>query len=224
MYRPKRLAQRLIERAGYSVTRMPGKTDGSVDSLEALATELAQIPGMISPGRGVHHYLLAYAQSLKGDIIEVGSWQGRNTCFLAAACRDSDNGVVHAIDHFEGNPGNRDAYVVHRRDLSDLELKFHENVRRVGVADYVQLHPTDARSAKIDGPIRMLFIDAEHTYGAVQADLAQFVPLVAQGGIVAFDDYASDAPGVVPAVDDWLRTVDAAKPIISGRTLAVRLH
>lgn len=222
----KRTLQRSVERFGFRVSRTRGEMGRSkpIKGIDALAQQWEEIPGMISPARGVHHYLLAYAQSTLGDIIEVGSWQGRNTCFLAAACRDSQNGVVHAIDHFKGNPGSRDAYVVGAPDLSDLESNFRRNVRRAGLDDWVVLHAVDARTVKIQGPVRMLFVDAEHTYEALKADLAQFAPLVTSGGLVAFDDYSTSFPGVVAAVDEWLDTVDAATPVISGATLAVRLH
>ena len=170
------------------------------------------------------YWLLAYAQSLSGDIIEVGSWQGRNTCFLAAACRDSNNGMVHAIDHFRGNPGKPGAYVIGEPDLSDLERNFRENVRRAGLDDWIYLHAADSRSVQVNTRARMLFIDAEHTYEAVLADLEKFGPLVASGGIVAFDDFTSDAPGVVRAVDEWLANADALTPVTFGRTLVVRLR
>lgn len=217
-----RLAKRLNRK---EVDREPTSAGEAVDgTLEALSARLKVIPGMISPKQGVHHYLLAYAQSTPGDIVEVGSWQGRNTCFLAAACRDSQNGIVHAIDHFRGNPGKTQLYAVGKRDLSDLETSFRDNVQNAGLADYVVLHATEAQFVHLVEPIRMLFIDAEHSYDAVIADINRFTPLLVSDGIVAFDDYASSFPGVVAAVDEWLATVDAARPVITGATLAVRVR
>src|SRR5690349_15141579 len=67
----------------------------------ALTTDLmhkvARTPGMITLRRAMYLYWLSYAGSLAGDVIEIGSWQGRSTIALAQGCQDSDNGVVHAV-------------------------------------------------------------------------------------------------------------------------------
>jgi predicted O-methyltransferase YrrM len=46
-------------------------------------------------------------------------------------------------------------------------------------------------------PIDFLYIDADHTYAAVLADLDAWVPHVKPGGLIAGDDYGNVAfPGV----------------------------
>lgn len=55
-------------------------------------------------------------------------------------------------------------------------------------------------------PVDFLFIDGDHTYEGVEADFAQYAPLVRPGGLVAFhdinppypDSWAVDDPGDVP--------------------------
>lgn len=226
----KQAIQRALASRGYELRRNlnlppPGTyIDDNSTHLERLRRDLAEIPGMISADRCVVHYLMAYSQSLGGDIVEIGSWQGRHTCFLAAACRDSRNGRVHAVDHFQGNPGKEHFYVVGNEDLSDLEARFRQNVERHGLSEWVTLHASDAQTVTVDGPVRMLVIDGEHTYDAVWRDLERFAPLVIDGGMVVFDDYSPEFPGVVEAVQEWLSNSSAgAMPIQWQRSLIVRV-
>lgn len=52
-------------------------------------------------------------------------------------------------------------------------------------------------------PISMVYIDGDHSYKATRDDIAIWVPLVIDGGIIAFHDYGTKhTPGVVRAVDE----------------------
>ena len=62
-----------------------------------------------SPGDGmmpVEQLLAIYDHVLRwpidGDVVELGSWTGLTTCYLATACRQRDAGHVYAVDTFEG--------------------------------------------------------------------------------------------------------------------------
>lgn len=174
--------------------------------LAEMVSRFAPIPGMIPLRRCVHLYLLAFANGVRGDIIEIGSWQGRSTAFLAQACADTDNGVVHAIDTFQGNPGSEHNYEIDG-SLRSLEASFRQNMERTGVGDRVVTHAKfsadaieEVRSATRG--VRMLFIDGEHTYEAVKSDLANYAELVAPGGLIVFDDYSPGFEGDVRAVHE----------------------
>ena len=121
-------------------------------------------------------YWLAYAAPGVGDVIEIGSCQGRSTSALAQACRDTGIGVVHAVDTFGGNPGHEDHYVVSASDLSDLEPNFHRNIASAGLTDRVKVYAQTSASAapavsEATAPgARMIYIDGEHTYDAVKEE------------------------------------------------------
>ena len=220
----KKSVRSLLGSAGYEVRQMRNVTvPDSYAALSRLERQLASIPGMISQRRCMTHYLMAYSQSIRGDIVEVGSWQGRNTCYLAAACRDSGNGLVHAVDHFRGNPTTGHLYVVDKEDLSDLEDNFRANVERAGLNDWVRLHAADVDDVEIAGPLRMLFVDGEHSYDAVTRDLTKFAPLVVSGGLVLFDDYHPQFDGVVQAVQEWADRHADGTPVQLENGLAVRV-
>ena len=75
----------------------------------------------------------------------------------------------------------------------------------------------DSRRCHINfkGPIHLLFIDGDHDYPVIAADIANWTPKVVPGGVVAFHDYAPSKKhlvkwkleGVRRAIDEW-----AAKP------------
>jgi hypothetical protein len=103
-----------VEKRIDDVTFIRGHSSFSTD----LQQKVAATPGMISIRRAMYLYWLSYAGSIRGDIVEIGSWQGRSTIALAQGCADGNNGVVHAIDTFKGNPGHEAKYVVGVGDTS----------------------------------------------------------------------------------------------------------
>ena len=110
-----------------------------------MMARFASIPGMITMRRGMYLYWLAYACGAEGDVIEIGSWQGRSTAFLSQGCADADAGVVHAIDTFQGNPGSEGHYAVD--GVESLEQGFRDNMARVGLAERVVTYPKSAVDA-----------------------------------------------------------------------------
>lgn len=183
--------------------------DGRSTVMPDRVAHFNDIPGMLPRERGVVLYSLAYSCAVAGDIVEVGSWQGRSTCYLAQACKDSHNGIVRAIDHFQGNVGSTEHYVVGRDDLTDLETNFRRNVADADLDAYVRLYNMNSEDAIIDHSddfqnLRMLFIDGDHSYKGCRTDIELLAPRLAVGGFIAFDDYHSDGPGVVDAVRDCI--------------------
>lgn len=119
---------------------------------------------------------------LDGRVVEIGSWQGRSTCALANAVHPE---VVHAVDTWQGSPGEVSRVLATARDVYS---EFQANVaaltagnvvtHRMGWRDYVTF-PTATK---------FLFIDAEHTYVEVRDNIAAFLPMMVEGGIVCGDD------------------------------------
>ena len=180
-----------------------------IDS-EGLAALAAAIPGMVTEESGKMLFSLCYTQQLEGDVVEIGSWQGYSTSFLATAVSESGNGRLYAIDHFRGNVGKESYYVAAKSDLSDLPQKFRENMRRLGLAQTVRLlamsNEEAAERLRSEGArIRFLFVDGDHSREGVQRDMDLFLPFLMKGSIVVFDDCSPSAPGVIEVIDDLLR-------------------
>lgn len=69
--------------------------------------------------------------------------------------------------------------------------------------------------AEFSYPIHLLFIDGDHRYTGVRADIAGWAPKVVSGGIIAFHDYAPtpyhlqllpELEGVRRAVSEWAQS------------------
>ncbi len=180
---------------------------GSVASLDRISLALDSIPGMMSSEAGPMLFILSAIQRVKGHVVEVGSWQGRSTIFLARGAKVSNNGRVFAIDHFKGNPGKEALYRVGREDLADLPSVFMRNIGTFEASDVVEMlaMPSHAAAAVLiqrSVRARMLFIDGNHDYKAVCADFAALRPLLQSEALVVFDDFSQAFPGVIQSVNE----------------------
>lgn len=196
----------------------------SLTSLNDLVSRAASIPRMLSSESGKFLYALCYMQQTAGDVVEIGSWQGYSTSFLASAVRDSANGKLYAIDHFHGNVGKEDRYRVGEHDLSDLRGNFERNMRQLGLWDHLTLldMPNDAAMTRIPGRnVRFLFIDGDHSREGVTKDIGLFFPLLVPNAIVVFDDFAARFPGVVEATDELLDSTPVRRAFSYANTLVL---
>ena len=76
--------------------------------------------------------------------------------------------------------------------------------RRATVLD---MKSVDAAKHVVDSSLDLVFIDADHSYEGVKADLAAWAPKVKPGGWIGGHDYGNPDPryrfGVEQAVDEW---------------------
>jgi len=201
------------------------KVKFNIIDVEKLGKMSLTIPGMITPEAGKFLYSLCYMQDLEGDVIEIGSWQGRSTTFLARAVRESGNGNFYAIDHFGGNAGKEEFYAING-SLSSLKDNFNDNLSRFGLIDTVNLLDMVNTEAceKIKGrKIRFLFIDGDHTKDGVKKDIELFFPQLEKGSIVVFDDYFEGFSGLIEAVDEILEKYNFDKVFYHRHTLVIKL-
>ena len=134
----------------------------------------------------------------EGLIVEIGSWEGRSTVALANAVHPR---VVHAVDTWNGSPGEISASLAAQRDIfatwqANMAALTAGNVvaHRLGWREY--LHDLTTMELAVG----FAFIDAEHTYREVYDNIAALIPLMAPGGIICGDD--SHHPPVRQAVLD----------------------
>jgi hypothetical protein len=136
-------------------------------------------------------------RALQGAVVEVGCWEGRSTCALARAVYPDK---VHAVDTWQGSPGELSAELA-AEPGRDVYLTFLDNVARYTKGN-VEIHVADWRDvfAEWDQPIKLIHIDATHTYGEVRDNIVAVRPYVVAGGIICGDDAHDD--GVKRAVLD----------------------
>jgi predicted O-methyltransferase YrrM len=204
------------------------QAENKIIHLNKLSALSENIRGMINHRAGEELFSLAYMQSLRGDVLEVGSFQGKSTFFLGHAVAQSKNGKMYAVDHFKGNLGKENFYKVEKSDLSDLEMGFNKNIERAGLSKIVSLinKPNyEAVSDIEDNSVRFLYIDADHTADGVRKDLALFKSKLKAGAIIVFDDYDEDNfSGLVSVVNEFISKSICRRKYLIDRTLIIELN
>ncbi len=150
------------------------------------------IDGWLTELEGAALYTAAKYGPSKGAIVEIGSFQGRSTVWLAKGSKQVGRERVNAVDTHLGSPEHQPGgeYASHMPPEGTTESVFRHNIREAGLEDWIVplvMSSADALSLWQD-PIRLLFIDAEHAYEAVRSDFLSWQEYVVVGGLVVFHD------------------------------------
>ena len=156
--------------------------------------------GFMPPEEGLALYRTAAAYAARGPVLEIGTYCGKSTIYLAAAARDADQ-VVVTVDHHHGSEENQPGWEYHdstlvdeRTGMLDTLPHFRATLAATGLESHVVA--VVGRSAQVAElwrtPLGMLFIDGGHTDAAVQADYEGWTPWVAPGGALAIHDVFPD--------------------------------
>jgi predicted O-methyltransferase YrrM len=134
--------------------------------------------------------------------VELGTWLGASAIPVALAIRRW-GGTLTCVDTWAGDV----SFHPERRAMTPWMLvSCARNLVEAGVGADVRLIPATTRAAAASWtqPIDYLYIDADHTYDGVRADLEAWAPFVVRGGIILGDDYGHAAfPGVRQAWDEF---------------------
>lgn len=136
--------------------------------------------------------------------VEIGSWRGKSTTYLAVAIINSGKQIqLDCVDTWRGSPDEQ----VHQADpavINDtLYQEFLDNISPVAhIINPIRMSSTQAAQQYQDQSLDFVLIDAGHSYDDVSADIRAWLPKVKPGGTLAGDDYAW--PGVQQAVDELL--------------------
>jgi predicted O-methyltransferase YrrM len=148
-------------------------------------------------------------------VVEIGSYLGASTAFLGFAAMRSE-GSVHAVDPWTndamGAEGQRNTWAEFRHNTEPFQ-------------HYIIPHQGYSTEVAKNGPIPcdMLFIDGDHSYDAVAADLRAWLPSLKAGGVLAMHDI--DAPSVKQAFDDVVGPAGTDGPgQLVGRLLLCRMR
>jgi predicted O-methyltransferase YrrM len=144
----------------------------------------SDVDGWLSESQGRALFAAAARATGRGRIVEIGSWKGRSTIWLAHGARLSGQRVF-AVDPHVGSHEDPDARTFET---------FRSNIQRAGVADVVTpLVMTSAKAAgELRGGIEVLFIDGDHSDDGSRADADLWLPRLIEGGTVLMHDVATD--------------------------------
>jgi predicted O-methyltransferase YrrM len=73
-----------------------------------------------------------------------------------------------------------------------------------------------------DNYFDVVYIDANHEYESVKADIKHWLPKVKPNSYICGDDYCSEWPGVIKAVDEFINETNYKLIRIAGKQWAVK--
>ena len=157
-----------------------------------------EIDGWFSPNDCKGYLFLIENSSDDASFVEVGSWLGKSTSFLLD--NKKENQTVTCVDTWKGSENELETNHKLAKETDIFEI-FKENL---GDREYtaIRLPSVEAAEQFEDGSLDVVFIDAEHTYNALKADIAAWAPKVKKGGYLAGHDYHPHWQGVVDAVNE----------------------
>jgi len=160
------------------------------------------IPAMTTGAERLAYYELAKAAAPQGTVVELGTWLGAATVFLAAGLRDAGvKSRMHAYDRFQwqaihdykaGFPLPKKMYDQFRENLGPLN-------------EYVQAHKGEILAQRWDGwPISLLVADGPKRVKEIVQVLQVFGRSLTEGAHMAWQDFAYFPAYDLPACLDPL--------------------
>jgi predicted O-methyltransferase YrrM len=171
-------------------------------------------------------------------ILEIGSFEGRSTCWLIEACAALADIEVVCVDTWDGGAehqkgGGREA------EMSEVEARFHRNI---AIAKARASHEVEIRLCKDlssqaladliaerrPEPFDLVYIDGSHQAPDVLTDAVMAFQLLKVGGVMIFDDYlwSMDRPGTQdvlmmpkPAIDAFINIFQRKMNLFTGAPL-----
>jgi cephalosporin hydroxylase len=134
-----------------------------------------------------------------GLVVELGSWHGRSTMAITLGALEKTK-MIYAVDQWMGAAGLEDIFP----DKGKGALwTFVKNLESSGFVPSI-IYSDSAKAAERfkDQTVDFLFIDANHSYESVKADIKAWLPKMKEGALMAGDDIA--IPSVSDAVHDML--------------------
>jgi predicted O-methyltransferase YrrM len=151
----------------------------------------------------------------RGRNLEIGSFKGRSTVGIAYVTRELGLGSVVAVDPHT-SPATTDPDLRGQNTSYD---DFVANLKSAGVLERVEIRRAYSHELAPDwkDPIRLLWIDGDHTYNGAKADLDMFKPYLVDGAIVAMHDVLGTFPGALRVfVEEILDSDDFGPAGFSG--------
>lgn len=170
------------------------------------------IDGWLTDVEGFLLYMYARNCTL-GEVVEIGSFKGKSTCWLASALKESDKSFkVHAVDWHKGSPEFAIGQQYQGAGLwtGDSFPEFKANLEKFNLWDNVTPILKKSKDAVIEWskPIGLLFIDGDHTYESARFDFMNWTKFIPVGGTVIMHD-ATTWEGPKAVVNEFITGNDS---------------
>jgi MMP 1-O-methyltransferase len=158
--------------------------------------------GFLAEEEGMKLFDLASEAAGIAPCLEIGSYCGKSSLFLAEGCRLSERHPLFSVDHHLGSaeqqPGEQyfdpDLYDAQEYVFTTLQA-FLKNIRLAGLSEWAI--PIVSDSARLsnswpDAKLGLVFIDGGHSEEDVSQDFHGWSPKIISGGYLCFHDIYPD--------------------------------
>jgi MMP 1-O-methyltransferase len=184
------------------VTRV---SDDINQTIENAFQQARLIPGFLADNEIRFLGALAACVPAKGAIVEIGSFKGKSTVMLASVAARYGRGPVVAIDPHAGL-----SYLgTHVPQQDPTFNEFLASLKSVGVEQHVDICRALSQDVarNWNRPIRLLWIDGDHSYQACKDDFDSFSPHLSDGAVIALHDSLNAFEGPIRVfVEEILRS------------------
>ena len=117
-------------------------------------------------------------------MLEVGSWLGNGS--TQTFIKNLNGGTLFCVDTWMGNAN----VARHQAIVSEFDVykTFLKNIQSHPSVQPIRAKSLDAVQTFDDGSLDLVFIDGDHSFAAVRADIAAWLPKVRPGGILCGHD------------------------------------
>jgi predicted O-methyltransferase YrrM len=158
------------------------------------------VKGFLDEEEGRCLYEIALEAGHMGPCLEIGSYCGKSTLYLAAACQEN-NAILFSIDHHRGSEEQQPGEAYFDPDLFDPQSggvdtfkAFRTTIERGGLeATVVPLvSRSEVAARQWATPLSLVFIDGGHSMEAACTDYNAWHPHILTGGFLLIHDIFSD--------------------------------
>ena len=161
---------------------------------------VTEVKGFLAEDEGLRLFDLALEACSLGPCLEVGSFCGKSTIYLGAACKIKGR-TLFTIDHHRGSEEQQPGQPYFDSDIFDSETGlidsfpyFRAVIKKAGLDEVVVPMVTRSSVAARDWatPLGLIFIDGGHSYETVMTDYECWHPHLLPGGLLVFHDIFLD--------------------------------
>ena len=172
--------------------------------LEKLNPEFNEIPGWFAYEE-LYNTMVDTAPN-GSNFVEVGSWFGKSTNYLATKIRESKNNInFTCVDTWKGTDDEELHQNIVNTFNGDIFYEFIDNTvlsNNYGTFNIIKDTSHNAANQFQNSSINFIMLDAGHSYESLMEDIKLWYNKVTPGGIISGDDYGVFG-GVTQAADEF---------------------
>lgn len=134
------------------------------------------------------------------NFVEVGVYKGHSIVFLAQQILRNWNGQkIYAIDHWDNKYIEK--FIDCKFDLYEA-YNYNLNINNCrNIIQDIRANSIDAAKCFAEKSLDFVFIDADHNFDSVYADINAWLPKICDGGTISGHDYGEESCDVKKVVD-----------------------